>query len=82
MKLTSKIGIKMSETYKQSRPKYLRRWWLRTRPCKKQILVSEYFDNPLEFYVPWWAWPFELMHRMIFGRAKLTPIKGNSDGSL
>jgi hypothetical protein len=72
----------MNKTYKQSQPKYLRRWWLRFRPCKTQILASEYTGYALEFYVPWWAWPFELIHRMIFGRAKLTPIKSTPNGSL
>lgn len=26
-----------------------------------------------EFYVPWWAWPFELIHRSIFGCVKVLP---------
>lgn len=25
------------------------------------------FEPVVEFYVPWWAWPLEWMHRLVFG---------------
>lgn len=33
-----------------------------------------------ELYVPWWAWPFELIHRAIFGQVKLKGIDVPVDG--
>ena len=54
----------------KSLPKPLTRWWLRTRLCKNGIqLGPEGMPACMEFYVPWWAWPLELTHRLIFGRA-------------
>jgi len=61
-----------------SRPRWLCRWWLRTRegqpiagknPCRE--------ISTCEFYVPWWGWPLELLHRAIFGYAKLEKLDGN-----
>jgi hypothetical protein len=50
----------------------LRRWWLKTRPCTIGIQVG---DSGLpacrEFYVPWYAWPLEALHRIVFGKTKL-----------
>jgi len=52
-------------------PRWLCRWWLSFRPC-----VSEQIDGlwtaPSEGYIPWWAWPFELCHRLIWGRCSLS----------
>ena len=56
------------------RPKWLCRWWLRTRPCKNAVQMNPNDGIPacIEFYVPAWAWPFELLHRAVFGKAKIT----------
>jgi len=54
------------------KPFYMRRWWVRTRPCKNAVQVG---DSRLpachEFCVPWYAWPLELAYRAIFGKAVL-----------
>lgn len=42
-------------------PKILCRWWLK----------SKQENNIAEFYVPWWAWPMEFIHRIIFGASKI-----------
>ena len=57
---------------RKSLPKPLTRWWLKTRPCKNAIQMGPK-DTPacIEFYVPLWAWPLELIHRLVFGRAVL-----------
>jgi len=73
-----KVGISL--------PKILCRWWLRIRPCKNGVQLSgadircdgiTIIQMPacIESYVPWWAWPLELIHRSIFGHAKLTATK-------
>jgi hypothetical protein len=37
--------------------------------------VDEFRNNALvEVYVPWWAWPLELIHRAIFGRVILSNV--------
>ena len=46
------------------RPKLFCKWWLKTRPCKNTVQTC------IEFYVPFWAWPFELLHRAFFGSVK------------
>lgn len=56
------------------RPTIFTRWWLGIRKFKPS---SEFNECGLkyaihEFYVPWWGWPFELLHRLVFGRAKLS----------
>ena len=56
----------------QQKPLFMRRFWLKTRPCKDAVQVG---DSGLpachEFYVPWYAWPLELAYRAIFGKAVL-----------
>jgi len=53
-------------------PKSLTRWWLKTRECKNGIqLGPEGMQACIEFYIPWWGWPFELLHRLIFGKTTL-----------
>jgi len=54
-----------------ARAPFLCRWWLRTRPCKKAVQLNNYIPACVEFYVPWWAWPLELTHRLIFGTTKI-----------
>ncbi len=62
----------------KSLPRPLCRWWLRTRPTKDAIQLPNgtygsgntqvTVTGPvIEFYVPWWAWPMELLHRLVFG---------------
>jgi hypothetical protein len=49
------------------------RWWLRTRPCSHGVQIGpEGIPAAVEFYVPWWAWPFELLHWLVFGKASLS----------
>ncbi len=56
----------------KSLPKPLTRWWLKTRPCKNAVQIGpKGMPACIEFYVPWYAWPFELLHRIIFGKATL-----------
>jgi hypothetical protein len=50
---------------------FLCRWWLRTRPCQLRIQIDKEVPACIEFYVPWWGWPFELTHRLIFGSTKI-----------
>lgn len=53
------------------------RWWLRSRDLKnypKSIIWhgdKKYLIPLREVYIPWWGWPFELIHRAIFGRVTL-----------
>lgn len=52
-----------------------RRWWLRTRPVSNGIQLGlQNVPAAIEFYVPWWGWPFEILHRCIFGYPKLNKI--------
>lgn len=44
-------------------------WWTRTRVCKNAIQMYPKDLPPcVEFYVLWWSWPLELIHRCVFGR--------------
>lgn len=52
------------EKFTVANNKFLCRWWLKTRDCKD-------FPNLIELYVPWWAWPLEIFHRLIFGSTKI-----------
>lgn len=65
----------------RSRHPWLCRWWVRTRPVKPDKfhramcrLTSSGARAPVEFYVPWWGWPLELLHRAVFGRAIIRPL--------
>ena len=51
-------------------PFWKRRWWLRTRPCES-VVIGGLRTASSEFYTPWWAWVFDLTHRLIFGRSLL-----------
>jgi hypothetical protein len=55
----------------RTRHPILCRWWLKTRPIRVPEYRSD--DKVLEFYVPWWAWPLELLHRIIFGSSRIYP---------
>ncbi len=48
------------------------RWWLKWRPCKRAVQINAGQGIPacIEFYVPWYAWPLEFIHRMIFGKTE------------
>lgn len=65
-----------------SKPKYLCRWWIRTRRIKTAEESILYDDNnkkiifPMyEMYVPFWAKPLDFIWKLIFGNPKL--VKGN-----
>jgi len=48
------------------------RWWLRCRPASGAVQLGRADFAPVqEFYVPWWAWPLEWLHRLIYGKARL-----------
>ncbi len=51
----------------QSRHPILCRWWVKTKEC--EATTPE--EAVHELYVPFWAWPFEWLHRLVFGRATL-----------
>lgn len=53
-----------------ARSRFARRWWLK---CKVTKLIDDPngFTDLAEFYVPFWAWPFELCHRMVFGYSRI-----------
>lgn len=55
-------------------PIYKCRWWLKMRACKRAQLIGKPQSGVLpvqEFYVPWWAWPLEILHRILFGKKKI-----------
>jgi hypothetical protein len=57
---------------RKSLPPILTRWWLKTRKCEESVQIGpEGVSASIEFYIPWWAWLFELLHRLVFGRAVL-----------
>jgi hypothetical protein len=47
------------------------RWWLRTRHVTP-VYFGGQWSACQELYVPWWAWPFELAHRAVFGRSRIS----------
>ena len=49
----------------------LSRWWLRTRHIAPVLHADGQWGASQELYVPFWAWPLELAHRALFGRAIL-----------
>ena len=49
----------------------LTRWWLKTREVKAIVYPNNLIGASYEFYVPFWAWPFELLHRLFFGKVTL-----------
>jgi len=51
-------------------PWYERKWWVRVREIES-IWTPQGWTGCAEFYVPFWAWPLELGHRMIFGNPKV-----------
>lgn len=56
------------------------RWWLRTRKKKDQSSAPAHWEGRIyimEFYIPWWAWPFEIGHRLIFGKGAIRAACGN-----
>lgn len=56
-------------------PRQLTRWWLKVRQIEPIRTDDGLIHAMSEFYVPFWAWPFELLHRMVFGSTKITSIK-------
>jgi len=59
------------------RKRWLCKWWIRVKPCAA-IMIDGLWSASSEIYVPWWAWPFEIIHRMIFGSSKID-IEGHND---
>ena len=55
----------------KQKPIILTRWWLKTKEVKAIVYPNNLIGASYEFYVPLWAWPLELLHRMIFKQTKL-----------
>lgn len=53
-----------------SAPIYKRRWWMRVRRTVS-VKTPEGWTASAELYVPFWAWPLELVHRWMFGTVKI-----------
>lgn len=48
------------------------KWWIKSRIHKKVKVIPPYLDYEIcELYVPWWALPLEILHRIVFGHYKL-----------
>ncbi len=54
-----------------ARPWYKRRWWMRQRQIVS-VHTSQGWTGGAELYVPFWARPFELIHRAVFGAVKIS----------
>jgi len=66
----------MTNCRTKQHPLPMLRWWLKTRPLTHSIQLGPPNILPvMEFYVPFWAWPFELLHRLIFRRIRLYSIQ-------
>lgn len=61
----------MNSKYGISRHKLLSRWWLKTREVKDIAVPLTSLNYPIEFYIPFWAWPLEILYRLIFGATKI-----------
>lgn len=63
----------MSQILMVGKPLIMRRWWLKTRPATNAVQINSGEGIPacVEFYVPFWAWPFELLHIILFGSTRL-----------
>ena len=72
--------MKTEMTLRKALPYPLCKWWKRARTCKRGIQLNNNMLPCIEFYVPWWAWPLEIVYRAIFGNPKLIPIEGKADG--
>ena len=65
-----------------SKPRYLCRWWMKTRKVYEYPVNSMFIRDekgspcnimPVhEFYCPWWARPLDFVWKLIFGNPKLT----------
>lgn len=55
------------------KPWYKRRFWLKVR--RTDIMRLDPFKlSPAihEFYVPWYAWPLEIIHILVFGKTEIS----------
>ena len=55
----------------EAKPLWARRWWISTRECSPVLYANGLVGACHEFYVPLWAWPLELIHKVIFGSTKI-----------
>lgn len=53
-----------------SKPKYLCRWWMKSRYIKS-IWTPSGWTAKSEFYCPWYAKPLDFIWKLIFGNPKL-----------
>lgn len=54
-------------------PRILCKWWLRAEKIREiQPLTPDGLRcAEWRMVVPWWAWPLELVHRAVFGGARI-----------
>lgn len=52
-----------------------RRWWLRGEVVSRIIEADEVAAYAWDFTVPFWAWPFELLHRLAFGKCDMRQVR-------
>ena len=62
------------------RHRVLSRWWLKTRATKTGVQLNN-GEMPacVELYVPFWAWPLEILHRLVFGSTKIEAVSVEED---
>jgi hypothetical protein len=53
--------------YGFSKPKYLCRWWMKTRKIEEKIKGQAL----CEFYCPFWAKPLDFIWKLVFGNPEL-----------
>ena len=68
------MGTTFHDDYSVSEglPRCLTKWWMRCRSCQS-VQIDGLWTACSEFYVPWWAWPLEIVHRLAFGKVKVLP---------
>lgn len=43
------------------------RWWIRGKITGELGTTH----RVIELFIPWWGWPLELLHRMVFSKVKI-----------
>ena len=55
--------MKLNKYITASGPRWQKKWWMRIKKNEVDNQVTG-----IEVYVPWWGWPFEMLHRIFFKR--------------
>lgn len=66
--------MKTEYTFGRSRHPALCRWWLSARKVPKHPIEPAGMPC-FKLVVPFWAWPLELLHRAVFGKAKIIAVE-------